>query len=101
MRYKVKNDIRDAGTVQGYNHPLLQRTSHQQEIEINPIDMFRLGNMQNKHLLEQTDFESLVNYTDTRTDSDTVTVYLNGFQMVAWYDANSKYGYVDPDPNNS
>jgi len=95
------NDIHDVNTVV-YNQRRLQSLSKATRIDFyanaiadnNARSLFVNGNRPNVNDVPKENFEELVSYDSVNTQAYPVLVYLNGTQMVGWYDIENMYGYI-------
>lgn len=90
----MQNDIRDAGTVV-YNQARIDALrAAWGDGWHSARELFVNGNRPNVNDVPRENFEELVSYTDVNEKSFPVLLYVNGHEMVAWYDLENMYGYI-------
>jgi hypothetical protein len=90
----MKNDIRDAATV-FYNHARIASLRAQWGDGWDSAhDLFVNGNDENVENVTQAEFEARFKFKNVNDDAFPVLVYLNGNEMLAWYDEENEYGYI-------
>ena len=90
----MQNDIRDAATVV-YNHErIASLRAAWGDGWHGAKDLFVNGNDANVRNVTQDEFEARIQFDTVNDDAFPVLVYLNGSEMLAWYDEENEYGYI-------